>query len=284
MCEGGIEWIYDAFNDCIVSTSDKWSFAIGLISNIVWVISAIPEIYTICRTKNVDGISPFLFSFLVTGDVLSLIGNILTGGLATQITTCILYIICDGTMLLQYIYHKCIKGRCSGKNQDENSKDTPVDESGLPSVEAAGIVIATAVAAASIDYAEPYRGTTLIGSIFGRLSSIVYISSRIPQVVLNFKRKFVSNLSPFYFACTITGNTTYFLSLLIRDTGAEFMWKQAPWIVGSLGPWACDITTAIQMCVFGFTTTSICGAESEEENEHRSQDDESDDGRSLPEL
>ena len=298
MCEKGIQWIYSAFNDCIVSPTDKWSFAIGMVSNIVWVISAFPEIYTICRTKKVDGISPFLFTFLVSGDVLSLIGNILTGGLATQIITCILYILCDGTMLLQYIYHKCIKPRCykDGEKSEVNEVNQEVDESGIPVMGAAGIVVATAVTAA-VDYSLPYTGTTLIGSIFGWFSSIVYISSRVPQVVLNFKRRHVSNLSPYYFLCTITGNTTYFLSLLIRDRSGQFMWKQAPWLVGSLGPLSLDITTAIQMCVFGVTTTSLCGNEDEEGNDEQSMkgDDESsntkssssprnNEARSLPEL
>ena len=255
MCEEGIKWIYNVFGDCIVSTTDKWSFGIGLLSSVFWAISAIPQVYTIYKTKNVDGISPFLFSCLFTGDLLSLIGNILNHGLVTQIITYILYVTLDTILLLQYLYFKFIKKCCSNiTNGSFERVDKSLDHSLATDVST--VLIGNAVSAAVIDYSLPYQGTSLIGSIFGWCSAVICITSRVPQVILNFKRRFVSNLSPYFFACTIMGNTTYFLSLLIRDRSAQFMWKQAPWLCECLGPLTCDIITAIQMCVFGFSNAN----------------------------
>ena len=265
MCENGIKWIYDAFDDCIVTTTDKISFAIGLFSVIVWVFSAFPEIYTIYKTKNVEGISPFLFSFLVCADTMSLIGNILNGGLVTQIITCILYVTCDATCLLMYLYYKCIKGKCSGSAASGYSKkDQSLEIPLIQTSTVLGTALLGAAATAAVDYGLPYRGKGLWGQIFGWASALICISSRVPQVLLNFKRRFVSNLSPYYFLCTILGNVSYFLSLLIRDQSAQFMWKEAPWIVECLGPLTCDIITAFQFCIFGYSTESHHGKMPEE--------------------
>lgn len=165
----GIHWIYKVFADCIVTSRDKWSFAVGMISNLIWCVTSIPEIVTICRTKDIKGISPFLFTFLVIGDFTGLTGNILTGGLASQIITNIVYIVFDCTLLSQFIYYKC-----KNKNKGESIADIDNEDS-MTSIAVAGGVAACAVVAA-FDYGEPYTGESLIGSIFGWVSGSIYMT------------------------------------------------------------------------------------------------------------
>ena len=259
MCESGIQWIYDGFGDCIVTTTDKVSFATGLFSSVCWTISSIPQVYTICKTKSVDGISPFLFSFLFIGDLMSLIGTIINNGLVTQILNYTLYVCLDLILLALYLYHKCFKKYCNHTFESFSSKGfnnpNEINLNGLATVLVTNVV-AAAVTATNVDYSLPYTGKYLVGTLFGWCSAIICITSRIPQVLLDFKRKFVTNLSPYFFACTIVGNSSYFLSILIRDQSPQFMWRQAPWICECLGPLSCDIITAIQMCVYGYSTTN----------------------------
>ena len=107
MCEpGAVHWIEVAFGECVITARDKWSFIIGMLSNLMWIVSSAPQIYQNCKTKRVDGISPFLFSLLETGNILSLIGVIITHGLITQIITAVIYALLDGIMFSQYIYLK----------------------------------------------------------------------------------------------------------------------------------------------------------------------------------
>ena len=254
--DGYVPWIYDMFADCVVTSKDHVSFYIGLISTCIWIISAIPQIYTNYKSKRVDGISPFLFSFLLLGDTLSFFGNILTGGMATQIFTSLVYIILDGSMYIQYLYYRSLN-----KKSDENSKNNNNEEGETTNL----APVLAVVAAAVMDWGAPYRGSNLLGTIFGWISSFVYISSRIPQVALNFKNKFVANLSPFYFICAVLGNTTYLAALGIRSLEGNFLWKQAPWILGAIGPFFCDVTTLIQMLVFGFSTVSLFDNPNKEE-------------------
>ncbi|CCE79198.1 Piso0_001246 [Millerozyma farinosa CBS 7064] len=69
----------------------------------------------------------------------------------------------------------------------------------------------------------------------------VYISSRIPQLYKNYRRKSVQGISPLLFGAAVLGNLTYTASILLSpqfvrpDDRMEFLVKQIPYIVGSSG-------------------------------------------------
>lgn len=274
MCEpGAIHWIEVAFGECVITTRDKWSFIIGLISSLMWIVSSAPQIYQNCKTKRVDGISPFLFSLLETGNILSLIGVILTDGLLTQIITSVLYALLDGIMFAQYIYYRYCKKTMNeqSENQDRGFPDTISEnqiesnnsdkesdyfnaDSSQAGGHAAGLATGLFIAAAEakVDYKAPYIKDQLVGSLFGWISGCVYIGSRIPQVIKNFKNKIVTDLSPIYVSFAVFGNATYVISILLKSTEANYMWKQTPFLFGALGPMSCDILFLLQMCFLGF--------------------------------
>lgn len=242
------------FNDCVVLETDKWSFAVGMLSNVVWVLCASPQIYANVKTKEVDGQNPALFTLLFVGSVLSLIGIIVTDGLVTQIVTGSIYAFVDGITFLQFWWYGCVRPRCFGGRED--TKTECALEMGTPAGPGAiaGLAVMAQVAAAT-DWKGPYQGSNLVGTLFGWVGAVVYISSRIPQVVTNFKNRKVLDLSPFFVMLSIMGNVTYTGSVLIRSIEGSFMWKQAPFLTGSVGPLTCDIIFAIQMAVFGIGTS-----------------------------
>lgn len=69
----------------------------------------------------------------------------------------------------------------------------------------------------------------------------VYISSRIPQLYKNYRRKSVQGISPLLFGAAVLGNLTYTASILLSplfvrpDDRMEFFVKQIPYIAGSSG-------------------------------------------------
>eukprot|EP00484_Ammonia_sp_Unknown_P021839 CAMPEP_0197029826 /NCGR_PEP_ID=MMETSP1384-20130603/9198_1 /TAXON_ID=29189 /ORGANISM="Ammonia sp." /LENGTH=565 /DNA_ID=CAMNT_0042459063 /DNA_START=116 /DNA_END=1813 /DNA_ORIENTATION=+ len=75
-----------------------------------------------------------------------------------------------------------------------------------------------------------------IGVILGWLSSVIYISSRIPQLRLMMKEKEVSGLNPAFFCLTFAGNATQFLSMLINrqiyHDRSDFIAK-LPWLMSA---------------------------------------------------
>lgn len=57
----------------------------------------------------------------------------------------------------------------------------------------------------------------LWGQIFGYLCAILYLGSRIPQLLLNFRRKSTEGVSMLFFLFACVGNLTYVLSILAYE-------------------------------------------------------------------
>lgn len=55
------------------------------------------------------------------------------------------------------------------------------------------------------------------GQVFGYLCAATYIASRIPQLLMNWRRKTTEGLSMLFFAFAFLGNTTYIISILAYD-------------------------------------------------------------------
>ncbi|KAI5506010.1 basic amino acid transmembrane export protein, SEVEN transmembrane protein 1-related family [Trichomonas vaginalis G3] len=248
-----------------------------MFSNLIWLGSSTPQYIQNCKTKRVDGQSPFFFSLLFSGNVFSLIGLLINGGLVVQLIQAIIYVILDGILFSQYIYYRCCYVECckdqlKADNDNKKRNLTEIDDASDDIIAPAVAGVAAAVVLAAVDYAHPYKKADLVGTLFGWASACIYISSRIPQVIKNFTDKIVKDLSPFYVILAIAGNGTYLMSLFIKSVEAQFCWNQMPWIIGAGGPLCCDCIFLIQMCVFGLAKGSDnvhedkSGEEQEEDN------------------
>lgn len=268
-CNAGyIKWIYSVFGECVINGRDKAAFVIGMISNLIWVVSSTPQMVQNCKTRIVEGISPFFFSLLFTGNCLSLIGLLINGGLVTQYITSVLYVLLDGFLFLQWVmFTYCCPGNKKNNTDDKEDHVDSVSETNYVSG-AVGTAAALMISEASAtNFRDPYNKKNLLGSIFGWIGAVIYIFSRVPQVIKNFKDHKVRDLSPFYVSFSIAGNGTYVLSLFIKSIDGDWLWSQTPWIVGSLAPMTCDIIFLIQMCVFGLETSTTPEKVEEEEEE-----------------
>jgi hypothetical protein len=265
MCEGeGVRWIYDVFGDCIVTTRDMVAFAIGLSSNLLWICSAVPQIYQNCVTKRVRGQHPFFIGALLMGDILSLIGILLTHGLANQIITNTLYVILDGTMVTQFVvFNYCCSHEevmiASGSDPSTDSpKYTDVEaplniEPDLTHGDIPAVAVGVSLLAGSgmaFDWGRPYRGDRLVGTIFGWLGCFGYMLSGEPQIHKNIDRQSVDDVSPFYLGLIICGNGTYTLAVMLRSMDPNFLWQQTPFILGSIWPMLADIIVSFQFCYY----------------------------------
>ncbi|KAJ5620931.1 hypothetical protein N7510_004915 [Penicillium lagena] len=65
----------------------------------------------------------------------------------------------------------------------------------------------------STDEPEPLAMDTL-GQVFGYLCAVFYLGSRLPQLLLNFRRKSTEGVSLLFFLFACIGNLTYVLSIL----------------------------------------------------------------------
>lgn len=54
----------------------------------------------------------------------------------------------------------------------------------------------------------------VVGQVFGYLCTVAYIASRLPQLILNYRRKTTDGLSMLFFLFACLGNMTYVMSIL----------------------------------------------------------------------
>jgi hypothetical protein len=54
----------------------------------------------------------------------------------------------------------------------------------------------------------------VLGQVFGYLCAVLYLGSRLPQLLLNFRRKSTDGVSLLFFLFACIGNLTYVLSIL----------------------------------------------------------------------
>ncbi|CAD6883984.1 unnamed protein product [Tilletia controversa] len=70
--------------------------------------------------------------------------------------------------------------------------------------------------------------------IYGWASALLYLTSRIPQIMKN-RKTYCEGLSMALFVFALLGNSTYVASIMLKSTDPEYLLENASWLVGSLG-------------------------------------------------
>lgn len=91
----------------------------------------------------------------------------------------------------------------------------------------------------------------ITAQVFGYLSAILYLGSRVPQILLNFKRKSVEGISFLFFLFACLGNTTFIISVLSISMHPRYLLVNASWLVGSSGTLIMDFIIFTQFFVYG---------------------------------
>ncbi|KAK3322289.1 PQ loop repeat-domain-containing protein [Apodospora peruviana] len=106
------------------------------------------------------------------------------------------------------------------------------------------------------------------GQVFGWLCAVLYLGSRLPQLLLNFRRKSTDGVSILFFLFACLGNLTYVLSILAFDPhcsdeqnercapgkAAHVYWEyilvNLSWLAGSAGTLLLDFGIFVQFFVY----------------------------------
>ncbi len=97
----------------------------------------------------------------------------------------------------------------------------------------------------------------LWGQVFGYLCAVLYLGSRLPQLLLNWRRKSTEGVSMLFFLFACLGNLTYVLSIFAYEPGegARDYWTyilvNLSWLVGSLGTLLLDMGIFVQFFIYG---------------------------------
>lgn len=85
---------------------------------------------------------------------------------------------------------------------------------------------------------------------FGWLCAVLYLGSRVPQILLNYQRKSCEGISFMFFLFACLGNLTYVISILAIDMSWHYIWVNSSWLAGSLGTLALDFTIFVQFFLY----------------------------------
>lgn len=107
-----------------------------------------------------------------------------------------------------------------------------------------------------------------LGQIFGYLCAVLYLGSRIPQILLNIKRKSTEGVSMLFFIFACLGNLTYVLSIFAfapkchnyeqdvcgKDEGraiyGRYILMNLSWLIGSMGTLFLDMIIFVQFFLY----------------------------------
>lgn len=106
----------------------------------------------------------------------------------------------------------------------------------------------------------------LWGQVFGYLCAVLYLGSRIPQLLLNYRRKSTEGVSLLFFLFACIGNLTYVLSIFAYSpvcfdrkhcrpgeasaVYGKYILVNLSWLVGSLGTLILDMAIFVQFFLY----------------------------------
>lgn len=249
-CTDGSQWIWHVFGQCVVTPIEISGFYLGLFSIFCWFLVYIPQLYeNYRRGKCEDALSIWFLLFWLMGDGCNLAGCLLTHQFPIQTMTAIYYVFMDITIIIQYAYYS-LRSRQTVQNE----------------VFSAAAVVAFYGFSRSMRSDLPVnrlgKGAETAGYVVGLLSTVFYLGSRLPQIIMNFKRGKTDGVNALTFLLAVIANFAYAFSVLMspRDPGQsyeDFVMDHLPWLTGSLGTVALDFTILLQcLCLnnFGIVT------------------------------
>ncbi|KAF6834306.1 vacuolar amino acid transporter YPQ3-like protein 2 [Colletotrichum musicola] len=131
-----------------------------------------------------------------------------------------------------------------------------------------------------------------LGQIFGWLCAVLYLGSRLPQLLLNYRRKSTEGVSMLFFLFACLGNLTYVLSIFAFDPRCankecapgeasaiygQYILVNLSWLAGSLGTLLLDMGIFAQYFMYRTDDESS----DEEEGDEQSIDEDQWDQRPL---
>ncbi|KAM3617979.1 uncharacterized protein V6R79_013514 [Siganus canaliculatus] len=266
LCPNGSQWVWEAFGECAQDARDMASIYLGLLSILCFMGSSLPQYYSSCKTGNMDSALSIWFLLLwLGGDTCNLVGSFLANQLPLQTYTAVYYVIADLLMLGLYSYYK-VKNKMNESRRVLNVVGVAcilsfvTSFAQLPGLNTQQEVMSADFRSRSLlstpdSSIRAFTRNEIIGFSIGSVSSVLYLFSRLPQMYTNYTRKSTEGVSYFLFALVILGNTTYGLSVLLKnpDDGQgerSYLIHHLPWLIGSLGTLALDLTISVQFLIY----------------------------------
>ena len=236
-------------------TGQQLAWIFSIISNGLWLIVFIPQLYKNYKNKNSQAISLLLLFCLLLGDILAMISGYLKKLNIVIIYTAIYHIILNLIIICQILYYR--KLYISNDGDDEEERRSLLSLSSLSSsftstsfstpsssciswklffyIISICLIILTQV---FIQFNDNDNDNIFMGNFLAWIATIIFIFSRIPQILLNFKRKSTEGLSLTTFIIANISSMFFMLSILIilydlnKNQYNNYLIENIQWIIG----------------------------------------------------
>lgn len=253
-----------------------------------WIIVFMPQIYENFVRKLSEGLSLTFIVLWLAGDVFNVLGAVLQHVLPTMIVLAVYYTLADVVLLWQCLaYGLHIVGLdhllpATPLNEDVlenvilreepelyvNDDDTAAaypDAKAPPlrlrtfllNLLMVGLVVMSGLVGWALTYHpnKPHKHPTdlvfdPLAQFFGWLCAALYLGSRVPQIVLNYRRQLCDGISFMFFLFACLGNLTYLVLILCISTEWDYLVINSLWLAGSLGTLALDGTIFVQFFLY----------------------------------
>jgi uncharacterized protein with PQ loop repeat len=224
-------------NKCVLS-GEILSNVLGILSSIVWFFVLIPQLYINFKNQNSEAISLSLILLWIVGDIFSIISAQAKNISYTVIYIGVYHIIIGVLFSLQIFYYRYL----NKKNRYYDRQPLILDNIEELYYKHLKIIylnekIFLVVSISSIIFAFFIIKQQFIADIIGWISTFIFISSRIPQIYLNYQRNSTEGLSIYSFILVNIANLLFLASILVNlcDTNniTTFIIDNLQWILGS---------------------------------------------------
>lgn len=238
-------------------TGEKLSFVFGIISNLLWLFILLPQIYTNYKLKNSDAFSFSLVFMWIMGDIFSILASYAKNLPVIIMYSGIYHIALAGIFMGQILYYRHYRlNRHLRLNDNDNDNEEGLISnlrSDIESVDydnmfllsiAEQIYICLMVSITLVcNFGLFYLAGTqkiLLADLIAWMSIFIFVSSRVPQIYLNYKRRSVEGLSLISFIMINIANYMFIISILInlydiQEMTSKFIFfmNNIQWILGS---------------------------------------------------
>lgn len=244
------------------------SYIFGIISNILFVFVFMPQLYKNYKKKNADAISLSLIYCLILGDLFSIVSADYKKLNPVIIYSAGFHIFLDLIIIGQIIYYRYItistllafpfieeRTRLLGdsRNLIEITPKYKKHFGYLTNIEFVFVLFSSLIVIATeilLLYLQDPILSMKIADILAWLATSVFISARIPQIILNYTRGSIEGLSFGSFIIINIANFFFFLSIVIlmvdinKELYIEFILYNIQWIAGA------TLTTVMDIVIF----------------------------------
>ncbi|KAF3917221.1 hypothetical protein ABW20_dc0108604 [Dactylellina cionopaga] len=296
---------------CIPTNLTLLSTTCGILSIASWLFAQLPQIIKNYKLKSSESLSFMFLLIWCLGDSSNLMGAVLLDQMTFQKVLGMYYVLVDIVLVSQWRWYSGMNNnkvgytaipaptedltrRPSGSGRDKELRAAAASGTVTPPPSVASSAKRTAPAnvfltlamffnlaraaptgsvstsSLAITFLDESTIRTL-GMLLGWSSTVLYLSSRLPQIYLNHKRRSVSGLSPLLFFAAFCGNFFYSSSLLLNPsawwdiepfgnggwvgedgTTAAGWWADTlPFLLGSAGVLAMDGYVGLQFWKWG---------------------------------